>query len=341
MEVLRYMCSAAEEILRGLRQASFVLVILLLLSLAPGAFGQGFTGMVIFGTSLSDPGNHFIEFGTTALQPFAPIPEDSYAIGGHHFTNGATWVEQVATALHMPTSGDPALRRGGVFTNYAMGRARLRTCTAVSPSCPDGAYPLGVVDFGFEVNRFLSDVGGGAPSGDLYVMEASALDVEDALNALAADSSGTTSGNILGAAFTAEVNYIEELYSAGARTFLILGAPNFALTPIVQALGPAAEGAATQFAGAYDIALTTMIASLSALPGIRFIVFDFNPILAQIEADPGSFGITDAATPCLTFGVTGHAICSTPNRHLFWDGVHPTTAGHGIVAGFALQEILH
>lgn len=309
--------------------------------IASSVFGQSFTGIVIFGTSLSDPGNHFVEFGTTALQPFAPIPDDSYAIGGHHFTNGATWVEQIATALHMPTSGRPALRASGVFGNYAMGRARVRSCTAFTPACPDGPYPFGVVDFGFQVGRFLADVSNQAPSGKLYVIEAGADDVEDALNALATDPSGTTSAAIIGAAVTAEAGYIQSLYLAGARTFLVTLAPNFALTPFVQALGQNAEGAATQFTGFYDQALGSALASLSALPGIRFIVFDFNPILEQIEAQPASFGITDATSPCLSFGVTGNAICSRPNGHLFWDGVHPTTAGASIVAASALQVIPH
>jgi phospholipase/lecithinase/hemolysin len=34
------------------------------------------------------------------------------------------------------------------------------------------------------------------------------------------------------------------------------------------------------------------------------------------------------------------AICERPNRHLFWDGIHPTAAGHGIVED-AAQQALH
>ena len=41
--------------------------------------------------------------------------------------------------------------------------------------------------------------------------------------------------------------------------------------------------------------------------------------------------------PCLTSGVIGHAISSNPNTHLFWDGLHPTTAGHQFVAAAALR----
>jgi phospholipase/lecithinase/hemolysin len=316
--------------------------LLLALSFICSAFGQRPAGMVVFGTSLSDPGNHFIEFGTTSLQPFAPAPDASYAIGGHHFTNGATWVEQAATSLHLPNSGGPALRRGGVFTNYAMGRVRVRQCVTVAAACPGGQYPFGVVDLGFEVNRFLSDFAGNAPSGDLYVMEVGVNDVSDALIAFGTDSSGATSAAIIGAAVTAEAFYIELLYSAGGRTFVVTTSPNLGVTPYVRALGLTAQSAAAQLAAAYDGALGSMLTSLSlTLPGIQFIHFDFNPIFTQIEAQPGSFGLTDALNPCLSFGVIGNAICATPDRHLFWDGIHPTTTGHSILAAALLQTLQH
>ena len=334
--------TAARRVFQRLWKHTSVLAVLLPMSLAPSIFGQDFSGMVVFGTSLSDPGNHFIEFGTTALQPFAAVPDASYAIGGHHFTNGATWVEQVATSLHLPNGGSPALRRGGVFGNYAMGRARVRPCTTVPSACPDGQYPFGVVEVGFEVTQFLSDVGGNAPPGYLYVIEVGGNDVNDALVALSTDPTFTTSAAIIAAAVTAEAAHLQSLYNAGARTFLITSAPNFALTPYVRALGPNAQFAATYLAAAYDGALnSSVLTPLSGLPGIQFIHFDFNSILAQIEAQPAPFGITNAMDPCLAFGGIGNSTCSTPKRYLFWDGVHPTTTAHGLVAAGALQALSH
>jgi phospholipase/lecithinase/hemolysin len=334
--------TAARRMFQPLWKHTIVLIVLLPMSLAPSMFGQDFSGMVVFGTSLSDPGNHFIEFGTTALQPFAPLPDASYAIGGHHFTNGATWVEQVATSLHLPTSGNPALRKGGVFGNYAMGRARVRPCATVPAACPDGQYPFGVVEVGFEVSHFLSDVGGDAPAGYLYVIEVGGNDVNDALAALYTDPTFATSVAIITAAVTAEAAHLQSLYHAGARTFLITSAPNFALTPYVRALGPNAQFAAASLATAYDGALNaSVLTPLSGLPGIRFIHFDFNSILTQIEAQPADFGITNAMDSCLNFGGIGDSTCSTPKRYLFWDGVHPTTTAHSLVAAGALQALSH
>lgn len=314
----------------------FTVLVLCLISVAAG---QGFSGMVIFGDSISDPGNHFMKFGTTAHQPFQPVPDSSYAIGGHHFTNGATWAEQVAAALRMANSGGPALRAHGIFTNYAMGRARARQCNAVPAACAGGEYPLGVVDLSFEVSRFLTDFAGSAPVGNLYVMEIGGNDLQDALFALQTDNSGVTSVAIIQNAVLAEAGNIQALYAAGARNFLVLTAPNLGFTPFVQSLGQPALTLAAQFAAAYNGGLSQALTALSAQPGISFISFDFNALIAQIELQPGAYGISDAVDPCLNFGVMGQAICAMPNKHLFWDGIHPTTVGHGLIATAVLQAL--
>jgi outer membrane lipase/esterase len=146
---------------------------------------------------------------------------------------------------------------------------------------------------------------------------------------------------IIKAAVASEATSLQELYAAGARTFLIPGAVNFALTPLVRSLGPLAQFVAKQFAAGYDAGLDQVIAALSALAGIKFIRFDGNAVIAQIEAMPGAFGIANALDSCLTFGVIGNAICATPNKYLFWDGIHPTTTGHSFVAAGVLRALAH
>jgi hypothetical protein len=94
---------------------------------------------VIFGDSLSDPGNTFAATGEFAVRPFAPIPAAPYLIGRFHFSNGPTWVEQLAKDFRLPRSGKPALLRSGVYTNYASGeleRARRgRSTSGFSSTC--------------------------------------------------------------------------------------------------------------------------------------------------------------------------------------------------------------
>src|SRR5205814_3975919 len=101
-----------------------------LLLLAPaGAEAQSrFSGIVVFGTSLSDSGNAFALVGDASTPPdfaLSPllIPSAPYAKGGHHFSNGATWVEQLARSAGLSASVRPALLDPAA-TNYAVGAAR-------------------------------------------------------------------------------------------------------------------------------------------------------------------------------------------------------------------------
>ena len=105
--------------------------------------------LVVFGDSLSDPGNFFIETGQSVSAPYQPAPAAPYAIGGHHFTNGRTWIEQLAGRLRAPLAGRPALRSPGLFTNYAFGRSRARANAAGFPQ----------FDLGAQVILFLTDFG--------------------------------------------------------------------------------------------------------------------------------------------------------------------------------------
>ena len=92
--------------------------------------------LVIFGDSLSDPGNFFIAFGETSQPPFSPVPDAPYDIGpGHHFTDGKTWVERLAVQLDAPFSGLPALARpGSSRTMRSAGRAPAPTLRHLPPT---------------------------------------------------------------------------------------------------------------------------------------------------------------------------------------------------------------
>lgn len=317
-----------------------VLLALVSLSFAPCASAQAINRIFFFGDSLSDPGNHFIFTHTSSRQPFLlGPPEASYDIGGHHFSDGATWAEQLATELHTPDSGSPALRAPGVFTDYAVGRARSRA----------GATEFPYFDLTTQVQQYLKDFAGQpAQSTDLFVIWIGANDVDDALNALSTDPSGATSAGIIQAAVTAVLTNVQTLYfGAGARMFLIVNVPDFAKTPYVRFLGanvdPQIPALATLFTGFYDGALGQVIVGLNAVLPLQqnqFIrLLDANALFNQILASPGNFGLSNAMDRCTVPGVIGNAICSTSHQYLFWDGIHPTTTVHSAVAQRALEVL--
>lgn len=97
---------------------------------------------------------------------------------------------------------------------------------------------------------------------------------------------------------------------------------------------------AEQFSVGFNIGLDATLDFLEGLfPDIRFRRLDVFGLLNQIVADPDSAGIENAIESCLSFGVVGKAICRQPNRHLFWDAVHPTRTGHAVLAE-AVEQLL-
>ncbi|HYB65027.1 MAG TPA: SGNH/GDSL hydrolase family protein [Steroidobacteraceae bacterium] len=282
---------------------------------------------IAFGDSLTDPGNAYAATGAVSTAPFSLIPSAPYA--SHTFSNGPTWAEWLAFTLGSPESGAPAFVAPGSFTNYAVGGARARPGS-------------GSFDLTAEVSLFLSDYGGQACTTPTYVLWIGGDDLRDALTALATAANPADgqaqAGAIISGAIGGIADNVGALYASGARNFLVLTAPDVSHAPAVRLLGPTAIAAGAELSGAFNQALTGAIAQLEQLPGIHIATYDDNVLTAAIIANPGKFGLRDVTDPCLTFGVVQNAVCARPWQYLFWDGIHPTAAGHLIVAGAVLTS---
>ena len=99
---------------------------------------QAYSKLVVFGDSLSDPGNAFVLTGQFSVRPFSLIPDAPYARGGMHFSNGKTWAEVLAKDLHLPSG--PAFRNPLRFSNYAICGARARSKTGADLTEQVGLY---------------------------------------------------------------------------------------------------------------------------------------------------------------------------------------------------------
>lgn len=295
----------------------------LVLGVPGGAAAQSqFSGIVVLGTSLSDSGNAFVLVGDAStppdfmLNPFL-IPSKPYAMGGHHFSNGATWVEQYARSVGLGDSVRPALATTdpGV-TNFAVGAAR--------------AYDDGVnFNLTRQVDTFLQRSGGVASAQALYVIEMGANDIRDAFQVYVTGGNG---GPILAAALGSIAANIQRLYVAGAREFLVWVVPNIALTPAIRSLPPAAQSLAAFVTQVFNANLAAVVAQLSAgLPGTSFARLDAYQILNAIVADPALFDLTNVTAACVTPNIAPFT-CTNPDEFLFWDGIHPTKAGHAVLA---------
>lgn len=280
-----------------------------------------FERIVVFGTSLSDPGNAFALARRQSTPPYANldallVPDAPYARGGHHFSNGATWIEQFARPLGLAASVRPALDGANVgASNYAVGGARARQ---------DGTS----FDLSLQVGSFLGDVGGVAPADALYVVEMGGNDIRDALAA------GPAGAVVIADALAAIGANIDALYAAGARHFLVANGPNLGLTPAVRlldTLNPGAAQAAEFFSQSFNTGLEGLLAGLELLPGIEIARLDLYQKVTDLVADPQAFGLSQVESACLTPEVPPFT-CKTADDFLFWDGIHPTAVGHAIFA---------
>jgi phospholipase/lecithinase/hemolysin len=286
-----------------------------------------YSGLVVFGTSLSDSGNAFALRGGTNTPPnylVDPllVPAAPYARGGHHFSDGATWVEQLARSLGLAGSARPALASSSpTATNYAVGAARAY----------DDGQNFNLPD---QVQAFLSDVSGAAPSDALYVIEMGGNDIRDAI--MAYRSGGPLAAQaIFQQSIPSLAASIQLLYQAGARNFLVWLPPDLALTPAIQMLNQASPGAAQLANGLSQLFVGTLsgvLTQLSALPGISITRFNAYALLTSIAANPASYGLTNAHQACIIPDAEPFS-CQAADDFLFWDGIHPTRAGHAIVAG--------
>ena len=143
------------------------------------------------------------------------------------------------------------------------------------------------------------------------------------------DPQGSIAPVALGAA--ADMNFIVgSVAQAGAGTILVTNLPKLSLTPQFRATpaAPLADYAVTTFNGAL---LTGLNATAAARPGANIIMMDLFKIGDVIAANPGAFGVSNVTQPCFN-GVT---VCANPNDYFYFDGVHPTAAGHAVIARLA------
>jgi phospholipase/lecithinase/hemolysin len=293
------------------------------------AGGSSFNSIVVFGDSLSDPGNDFALINTQNTPPYdnldpgTIIPHAPYAKGGHHYSNGATWVEQFAKRRGLAQYVNPAWQSAGSkAANYAVGGGRAYD-DQINKNLPQ------------QVGRFLEDVGNDqAPSDALYVIEFGGNDARDIL--VSGDA-----GTIIDKAANSIGNSIYILWLNGARKFLVWNIPDLSKTPAIRAMGPDVQQAVYGLLYYYfNPALDFALSQVSQLPGIEIYLFDAFGKVNEIVTKPEAFGLDVVDKACVTPLIPPFD-CKEPGEYLFWDGIHPTKAGHAVFAQEVVNVLPH
>ncbi len=292
--------------------------------------------MVVFGDSMSDPGNGFALTGQLTLPPYDDlseanflIPDRPYQRGGGRLSNGRTWIEQLATSLGLARDVRPAFRIRNAL-NFAVGgaRARDRDPNETQFDLPEQVNvflgSFGSSDF-FDETLFVIAVGGNDIRDTILTQDPAIL--TDAINAIAAS--------------------INQLYQlAGARKFLVVNGTDLGKTPALRILDNSLSlppsslppgsviAAATQVSALFNVFLQGALANLQITlsdPDLHIIQLDIFQALNNVVDNPESFGLTNAEDACIMPGIPPFQ-CQKAKNYFFWDGVHPTKAGHAILA---------
>jgi phospholipase/lecithinase/hemolysin len=316
--------------------------------------------MFVFGDSLSDSGNAAaLTINPVTQVSFFPPGDPSIVPGfvlpySYRFSNGPVAVEYLSSLLGIAPSlpawaGAPS----NANSNFAVGGGM----TGPQPVTP---LPFDCCNFNWIVNspaglqanfpqvrltgvnnqieRFVQGIGAGDiafdPATTLFTVWAGPNDVFLAL-ALAQlqglDPVATAQLVQLYAA-TAVSNLAQSLgalAALGAERFLVLNMPNLGATPFALANG--IETALTAVSAGFNAGLGGVLGFLRST-GLDILEFDTFAALDALIAS-GTFG--NVASPCFDSGQIPASlarILGGCQDYLWFDGVHPTTAVHAILA---------
>lgn len=299
----------------SLRRLLLTAALMLTAPLSAHAGLQALNQLFVFGDSLSDGGNYA---GSGLPGAYPPPP---YA--ATRYSNGPTAVEYLWQAYHPGDTSFKPSSLGG--SNYALGGATSGSgnFNAINPSTPDSLQPWFGAQGGVanQVSSFASSCSHCfVPDESLFVVWAFPNDVFS--NAVF----GLTPTELITTGVTNITNAIQLLVGEGATHFLVPNMPDLGNTP-----GFLGNTDLTELTLAFNTALAGALTALDqAMSQVAITQFDTFGTLSEVIANPAKYGMSNVAEQCVQHLGDANNPCD-PDSWLFWDGVHPTTAGHAIL----------
>ena len=308
------------------RRVFFKSLYLWLVIAVPGTASSAITNpnaLWIFGDSYSDIGNFYISSGNT-------VPSSALGYDNGRWTDGAMWVEHLASALSLPALVPGFNFSGNAGTNLAVGGALTDTTNSQVPTAGSGMRSQvdGFRDF---YNPFIP---AGQNAGSLFVVFGGAnngykwLDINDtALLDTLVDEAMTDIDGI-----------VRDLHSYGAQYFLMPNLPGFTVPDDWFVGSPAGTIA---FAQGFNAGLATKIAELRADLGVEIVEVDFFGLFQDLLTNTTD-GITNISAPCLDLNAVGgfEGLCGNPEQYLMFDAIHPSAAAHEAMADAAFAALV-
>jgi len=269
--------------------------------------------IVLFGDSLSDDGG-----GTRRLYNQWPYPP--YSQG--RYSNGPVWIE------YLPSPQTLNFAYGGSSYN--------QTLVIYAPSIAT------------QINDYLRPKRFRADAESQYIIFAGANDVAFAWTVESLTDNGTYGDleALKGRLVLLVMEDVRRLVTAGAKEILISGIPDLSSFPGFVAAATPAQGAALARLIKYlneEIYRSVLSFKIKReVRGVDLRFFDIFGLFDKIASNPHGYGLENMTSPCLgnwplfgqrgANGIGSPQICADPDKFFFWDGWHPTTKVHGLIA---------
>ncbi len=292
-----------------------------------------FSGLYVFGDSLSDAGEVFQRSGFPPSPPYA-----------QRFSNGPVWVEYLGAELGLtPTLFNQVqssvLPADGI--NFATGGATTGTenTLALTPSISP-LFPSGLPALQQQVSSFISFLNGqSADPNALFIVWAGANDYLPTEGTFSpAQSPQQPLTNILAA--------LQTLDSVGVKNVLLPNLPDLGNTPLGLRLDQQfptfniSENLNT-LAAFHNAGLLGLQSQVG--PNLNLIPLDVNSLVRTAIAPDNPFGFTNATEPCFDqanpFGSLCAFVPGLQSQYVFWDLIHPTTAAHQQIGKYAFSVL--
>jgi phospholipase/lecithinase/hemolysin len=221
-----------------------------------------------------------------------------------HFSNGPIWLESLAGKLGV-ANPTPSIAGG---TNYAWASAESGTGVSTSHGVPNLLTQVA----GFTLKNKLT-------SKDLVTIWAGGNDFLDG------QTNPYVPANNIATAITA-------LAKAGGKIFLVPNLPMLDQVPFALSLPPAQQAGLRSLTGAFNDKLKTQLTQLQKDLGVTTYQVDTASLFNDIQSSPAHFGFTNVTNSAL-----GDAAFDGKG-YLFWDSIHPTSAGHSLIADAAFAQ---
>ncbi|WGV26222.1 SGNH/GDSL hydrolase family protein [Halotia branconii] len=271
---------------------------------------QNYDEIYVFGDSFSDTGNVF-NFTSGA------IPPSPYFNG--RFSNGPVWVEYLASKLKLTFNPNTNFAFSGATTGF----------DNIGLSILPGLQQ--------QISSFTTAIHSANPNA-LYVVWAGTNDYLDYF--LGNIPNPTKSVANLSAA-------VNSLAAVGAEDIMVVNLPDLGKFPVTGG-DSRSDNELSSLISAHNSNLAASVDFLSQQlsPDINIIPVDVNYLFNQAIANPNKFGFTNVTDSCIgdspivPIEIFPQPVVCIPDKFLFWDEVHPTTAMHQLIGELAFSALL-